>query len=182
VTDAPIGPSQERENTTGRSIPVSWRILQGVIGLITSVVVCGAIVYYMPFQTGRYIRSVVSEYLTKMPFVRIDHQVLSNEISVKAVSLETQGFLVLFFADAYDSPGDNVVANSELLPAGRFKNILLSIDVPAIMQNAKQLWAPGARYFVVLYQDDGDGLFDKDADTPVYDFAGDAVMDDLYIL
>lgn len=143
----------------------------------------GAIIYVIPQDFWNYGTYILSRYILQSDYMVVRNQPLTDRIIVERLRLRKPGYVVMKFADGFNSPGDNVPGFSTYLPAGEYKNVEINIRIARINENYEPpIWKAGSKAFVVVYRDNGDENTDPDSDRVATYMNGEPVLSSFTIL
>ncbi|MBP9813929.1 hypothetical protein KBC80_01920 [Candidatus Woesebacteria bacterium] len=132
-------------------------------------------------------RQVVARYLLRSDYVTLNNNIFDrNQYVVGKVKLRKPGFAVLYFGSQYDLGIRNPIAFTKLLLPGEYTNVQIKADDARLQAEDPALFRSGATLYVVLFYDDGNGIFnsmnpDEPRDTMVVDPLGQPVFAKLTI-
>lgn len=90
--------------------------------------------------------------------INVDNQVIDKSVRIKKAVLSKNGFIVIH-KDSSGAPGA-VVGTSNLLEPGDYSGI--EIDISEEVKNER-------KFYAMLHEDNGDGIFNTHEDSPVID-------------
>ena len=127
-------------------------------------------------------RQFVARYVLQSEHITLTNHIFDrNQYIVGHVKLNKPGYLVLYFADQYDTGMRNPVGFTNLLFPGDYTNVQIKVNDGRLEGEDPSQYGFGASLYVALFHDDGDKLLntmepDKPKDTLAKDAFGQPIF------
>lgn len=181
-TSSPPAPQQ----IPPKSVKTSW-YMNWIFPFLTCGIGVFLIFLLLPDTAWFAWRQLVARYILRSEYVTLNNNVFDrNQYVVGKVSLHKPGYVVLYFGSEYDIGIRNPVAFTNLLLPGTYTNVQIKADDDRLQAQDSAAFKPGATLYVVLFHDDGNGIFnsmnpDAPRDSMVVDALGHPVFAKLTI-
>ena len=142
---------------------------------------------FLPDNAWFSFRQLIARYVLRSEYVLLNNSLFDrNQYVVGKLNLHKAGYAVLYFGSEYDIGIRNPVAFTNLLLPGTYTNVQIKADDARLQAQDSAAFKPGATLYVVLFHDDGNGIFnsmnpDEPKDTMAVDALGNPVIAKLTI-
>ena len=152
---------------TGSQIPLNMKqgggVASGYLPWIVSFVVWGLGVFMifmlMPNDTWFAWRQFVARYVFQSDHITLSNNIFDrNQYIVGHTKLQKPGYLVLYFADQYDTGMRNPVGFTNLLLPGDYTNVQIKINDGRLEGEDPSQFSFGASLYIALFYDNGDKI------------------------
>lgn len=169
--------SSEKKHHSGVSSLLPWMVSFWVWG------VCVFLFFVFLSNDSWFAwRQFISRYVLQSAHITLSNNIFDrNQYIVGHAKLQKAGYLVLYFADQYDTGMRNPVGYTNLLLPGDYKNIQIKADDGRLELEDPAQYSFGASLYVALFYDDGDKILnilepDRPKDTLAKDAFGQPVF------
>ncbi len=130
----------------------------------------------LPNDTWFAWRQFIARHILRSEHITLTNNIFDrNQYIVGHVTLQKPGYLVLYFADQYDTGMRNPVGYTNLLLPGDYTNVQIKVSDGRLEFEDASQYGFGASLYIALFHDEGDKRFNTmDTDKPKDTLAKDA--------
>ena len=176
TTGVPVSPNKDVATDGAKRASRASHILPWIYSFVVWGIVVLLVFMLLSNDTWFAWRQFIARYILRSEHITLTNNIFDrNQYIVGHVTLRKPGYLILYFADQYDTGMRNPVGYTNLLLPGDYTNVQIKINDGRLKEEDPTQYGFGASLYIALFHDNGDGLFNAlELDKPRDALAKDA--------